>query len=156
MTSTREERLRQYGPQPPPSTPKYDFVKCSGRMVMTAGILSGATGPVDDVSSGKRAASEAMATLLWRLASHLREHHRAGLDAVEQILRLEGHVFSGREFVGHSAVLDGASEVLLEVFSDTTDGGRHTRVAVGASSLPNGGTGLGRALELSVWLELKP
>ncbi len=54
------------------------------------------------------------------------------LDRVEQVLRLTGYVFSAPDFVRQPWVVDGASELLLQVFG--TDRGRHARTSVGVSS----------------------
>ena len=71
------------------------------------------------------------------------------LDAVKQVLRLEGHLAAGERFVDHSTVFDEASRVLLEVFGART--GAHTRVALGSPSLPRGA-----AVELALWVEVFP
>lgn len=55
------------------------------------------------------------------------------LDRVEQVVRLYGVVNATPEFVEHTSVIDAASDVLVEVFGEA---GRHTRLAVGVSSLP--------------------
>lgn len=56
-------------------------------------------------------------------------------DAVRQFVRLGVFVACGPEFVDHPKVGNGASELLVEIFGDR---GRHTRAAVGSSSLPLG------------------
>ncbi len=55
------------------------------------------------------------------------------LDRVERILRIEGFVASAPGFNAQPAVIDGASEVLCEVFHEQ---GNHARFAVGVSELP--------------------
>jgi enamine deaminase RidA (YjgF/YER057c/UK114 family) len=55
------------------------------------------------------------------------------LDRVEQMVRLYGVVNATPEFVEHTSVIDAASDVFVEVFGEA---GRHTRLAVGVSSLP--------------------
>lgn len=55
------------------------------------------------------------------------------LDRVEQVVRVYGVVNATPEFIEHTSVIDAASEVLVEVFGEA---GRHTRLAVGVSSLP--------------------
>jgi enamine deaminase RidA (YjgF/YER057c/UK114 family) len=57
------------------------------------------------------------------------------LDRVGQIVRLNGFVNAAPEFTEHPQVMNGASDLMVEVFGDA---GRHTRVAVGVSSLPLG------------------
>jgi enamine deaminase RidA (YjgF/YER057c/UK114 family) len=55
------------------------------------------------------------------------------LDPVEQVVQVYGVVNATPDFVQHTGVIDAASDVLVEVFGDA---GRHTRLAVGVSSLP--------------------
>ncbi len=55
------------------------------------------------------------------------------LDRVVRVTQLYGVVNATPEFVEHTAVIDAASDVLVEVFGDA---GRHSRLAVGVSSLP--------------------
>ena len=57
----------------------------------------------------------------------------AGLDGVEQITQLIGFVLSTDDFGDQAKVLNAASDLLVDVLGDA---GRHTRAAVGASSLP--------------------
>ena len=55
------------------------------------------------------------------------------LDRVEQVVRLYAVVNATPGFIEHTSVIDAASDVLVEVFGEA---GRHTRLAVGVSSLP--------------------
>jgi enamine deaminase RidA (YjgF/YER057c/UK114 family) len=57
----------------------------------------------------------------------------AGLDKVDQITQLIGFVLSTDDFGDQPKVLNAASDLLVDVLGDA---GRHTRAAVGASSLP--------------------
>ncbi|MGJ4859532.1 RidA family protein [Labrys sp. La1] len=57
------------------------------------------------------------------------------LDRVVACLQLRGFVNARPDFKGHPAVIDGASDLLVEVFGDK---GRHVRTALGAGSLPRG------------------
>ncbi len=58
------------------------------------------------------------------------------LDRVERVLSVTGYVASTADFHAQPAVIDGASEVLVQAFGDA---GRHTRSAIGVASLPRGG-----------------
>ncbi|MGC2409099.1 MAG: RidA family protein [Methyloceanibacter sp.] len=62
------------------------------------------------------------------------------LDRIVQCLRLNGYVNATPDFVDHPKVINGASELIVKVLGEK---GRHTRVAVGCSSLP-----LGAAVEI--------
>ena len=68
------------------------------------------------------------------------------LDKIIRILRVEGFVQSAPGYSRQPTVLNGASELLLDLFGDA---GRHTRAAVGVSELP-----LNAAVELSLWVEV--
>ena len=60
-------------------------------------------------------------------------HALVGLDSVVRVVKVVGYVASDPSFVGQPAVVNGASELLGEVFGDA---GRHARSAVGVASLP--------------------
>ena len=55
------------------------------------------------------------------------------LNRVEQMIKLSGFVNSSSDFTDHPIVINGASDLMVDVFGEL---GRHTRVAIGASSLP--------------------
>lgn len=61
----------------------------------------------------------------------------AGLDKVEAIAQLTGWVNSAEGFGDQPKVVNGASDLLVEVLGEA---GRHTRAAVGANALPRGVT----------------
>ena len=65
---------------------------------------------------------------------------------MKQIVLVRGVVDAAADFIGHTQVIDGASEVFVGVFGDA---GRHARLAVGMSSLP-----ANLALEIEVTLEV--
>lgn len=69
------------------------------------------------------------------LIAHLRAALGGDLDRAFQCLRLTGYVNATPEFDGHSQVMNGASDLLVQVFGNA---GKHTRVAVGVSGLPYG------------------
>jgi enamine deaminase RidA (YjgF/YER057c/UK114 family) len=55
------------------------------------------------------------------------------LDRVTRVVKVVGFVASAPGFTGQPAVINGASELLLEIFGDA---GRHARSAVGVAGLP--------------------
>ena len=69
-----------------------------------------------------------------------------GIDRVVRVVKVVGFVASAPDFTAHPAVVNGASELLLEIFGD---GGRHARSAVGVASLP-----LGVPVEVEMVLEV--
>jgi len=56
-----------------------------------------------------------------------------GLDKIEGVLHLTGYLACVDGFTGHSAVLNGASDIFVEIFGES---GRHARTNVGVASLP--------------------
>lgn len=68
------------------------------------------------------------------------------LDKVRQIVTLNGFVNSAPDFFDHPLVVNGASELLLELFGER---GRHSRTALGAAALP-----LNVAVEINLVLEV--
>ena len=70
------------------------------------------------------------------------------LDKVKQIVALNGFVNSELDFYDHPKVINGASELLVEVFGDK---GKHSRTALGAAALP-----LNVAVEINLIVEVEP
>jgi enamine deaminase RidA (YjgF/YER057c/UK114 family) len=69
------------------------------------------------------------------------------LDKVKQIVALNGFVNSAPDFYGHPLVINGASELLIEIFGDK---GKHSRTALGAAALP-----LNVAVEINLIVEVE-
>jgi len=69
------------------------------------------------------------------------------LDRVKQIVSLCGFVNSDPDFYGHPQVINGASDLLVELFGDH---GKHSRTALGAASLP-----LNVAVEINLVVEVE-
>ena len=69
------------------------------------------------------------------------------LDRVTRIARVTGHVASAEGFTQQPAVINGASDLLVQIFGEA---GRHARLALGAAELP-----LNMAIELELILQVK-
>ena len=69
------------------------------------------------------------------------------LDRVTRVVRLTGHVASAEGFTQQPAVINGASDLLVQIFGDA---GRHARLALGAAELP-----LNMAIELELIVQVK-
>lgn len=69
------------------------------------------------------------------------------LDKVVRIVALNGFVNSAPDFYGHPQVINGASELLIEIFGDK---GKHSRTALGAAALP-----LNVAVEINLIVEVE-
>lgn len=68
------------------------------------------------------------------------------LDRVKRVVRLGGFVASAPDFADHPKVVNGASDLMVEVFGEA---GRHSRAAVGVAALP-----LGAAVEIDAVFEI--
>ena len=106
------------------------FVYTSGQLPMVDGKLS-AVGKVGAEVSGTDAAELARTCALNALAAAASA--AGGLDAIAKIVKVTGFVASAPGFSGQPQVVNGASELLLEVFGED---GRHARSAVGVAELP--------------------
>jgi len=69
------------------------------------------------------------------LIAAIRDALGGDLDCVEDIVKVLGMVNATPDFEDHPKVVNGCSDLFVEVFGDR---GRHTRSAVGMSSLPGG------------------
>lgn len=148
-----EGRLTGLGielPDPFPPAGEYINAVRTGDLLILGGhvpfnppqtIVLGKLGADLDVDAGREAARFAAISALATIRSEL-----GTLDAVKRILLVRGVVNAAPDFIGHTQVIDGASEVFVEVFGDA---GRHARLAVGVSSLP-----ANIALEIEVTVEV--
>lgn len=105
------------------------IVYTSGQLPMVDGALV-STGKVGAAVSPEQAADLARTCALNALAA---VDGLLGIDAVVRIVKVVGFVSSAPGFSGQPAVLNGASDVLGEIFGDA---GVHARSAVGVSELP--------------------
>ena len=140
MSDSPEARLAALGlALPPVAAPLAAYVPAvrSGSWVYTAGQLPLAdgkllmTGKVGAQVSAAEAAALARTCALNALAAAASV--AGGLSAVTRIVKLVGFVASDPAFTGQPEVINGASELLLEVFGEA---GRHARSAVGTAVLP--------------------
>ena len=116
----------------------------SGQLsISNVGEVRGRLGNDLDVEQGQAAAMICGLNLL----AQARAYCGGDLDSIAGCIQLTGYVNATPEFTGHPTVLNGASELMVLLFGDR---GRHTRVAIGASSLP-----LGVAVEVSGIFELE-
>ena len=126
---------------PPPPQPLATYVPAvlAGNILFLSGVLpvrdgqlvfSGKLGRDLTVEQGMEAARLA---LLNSLA--IAKQALGTLDRITRVVKVVGHVASAEGFVQQSQVLNGASDLLVEIFGEA---GRHARVAVGAAELPRG------------------
>jgi enamine deaminase RidA (YjgF/YER057c/UK114 family) len=107
-----------------------DYVYTSGQLPLVDGKLL-ATGKVGGQIPVAEASALARICALNALAAVASV--AGGLSAVRRIVKVTGFVASTPDFTGQAQVINGASELLLEVFGAA---GRHARSAVGMAVLP--------------------
>ena len=105
----------------------------SGQIAMgPSGVqYTGTLGKTVDVETGKQAARLAAINTIAQAAAALGDD----LDRVVRVVKVTGFVNASPDFQQHPDVINGASDLFVDVFGET---GRHARAAVGASSLPRG------------------
>jgi enamine deaminase RidA (YjgF/YER057c/UK114 family) len=155
MSAKAETRLKELGIVLPAATPpwaNYRSFVLSGQQVYVSGQLpqlgeesyKGKLGLDLGVEEGQRAARICAINIL----PHLREACGGSLDRVTQCVEIGGFVNSAPDFRDQPLVLNGASELLVQVFGEI---GRHTRFAIGVSALP-----FNFALEVKGVFEISP
>ncbi|MGQ0636632.1 MAG: RidA family protein [Planctomycetaceae bacterium] len=150
--SAIEDRLNALGlslPAAPAPIGAYVPVLRTGSLVVTSGQLpivgkqlafEGKLGGNLHEQDGWNAARLCAVNALAQLKACL-----STLEQVRQVIRVEGYVNSAPGFHAQPQVVNGASELFVELFGER---GRHTRIAVGVAELP-----LNAAVELAVWVE---
>jgi len=140
MPADTHARLAKLGcTLPPPPKPGANYIpaRTVGRMVYLAGVVSiidGAfvTGTVGAGRTIDEAYAAARACALTQLA--VLHQHLGSLDKISRIVTLNGYVNAVPGFEDSPQVIDGASDLLIEIFGDA---GRHVRAAIGVSALPH-------------------
>lgn len=128
------------------------YVNCvrSGNLLYLSGGLpidgeKKVIGKVPTQVSIEEAQEGARMIILNRLA--VIQDEIGSLDKVKRVVSLGGFVNSEPDFYGHPQVVNGASELLVEIFGDK---GRHSRTALGAAALP-----LNVAVEINMIVEVE-
>jgi enamine deaminase RidA (YjgF/YER057c/UK114 family) len=141
MPGRIDDRLKELGIElPQPSKPGANYVPTvrSGDLIFITGQLAqwngerrftGKLGRDFGVEEGRQAAR----LCALNLVAHLRAALDGDLDRVVRCVRIAGYVNSVPDFVAQSQVINGASDLFVEIFQEA---GRHTRMAVGVSALP--------------------
>ena len=114
----------------------------SGQLPFENGQLihKGRLGENVSIEDGYKAARQCAINIIAQIKA------AGGLEKVARIVRLGGFVNSTADFTDQPKVVNGASDLFVEVFGDA---GRHARAAVGVPSLP-----LGVAVEIDAVVEL--
>lgn len=150
-----EVQLKQLGlqlPAPPKPVATYIPAVRSGQLLFLSGViptregslvLSGKVGRDLTPEQGYDAARIALLNALAIVRSEV-----GTLDRVKRVVRMVGYVASAEGFVQQPAVVNGASDLLVQIFDQA---GRHARLAVGTAELP-----MGAPVELELILEIAP
>jgi enamine deaminase RidA (YjgF/YER057c/UK114 family) len=140
MAGRIEQRLAELGiTLPAPAAPIANYVPfaVTGNLVVVSGQIPLADGKVAftgkvGVDITPERAREAARLCFINLLAQLKA--AAGdLDRVRRVLRLGGFIAAPAAFTGHAGVMNGASDLAVEVFGDA---GRHARTTIGVPSLP--------------------
>jgi enamine deaminase RidA (YjgF/YER057c/UK114 family) len=137
-----EDRLSALGLELPRlSTPAGSYVPYvrSGNLLFVSGqipfradgsVVTGRVGVDVTIDEGQAAARTAGLSLIAVARSAL-----PTLDDVTRVVRIGGFVNAGPSFTDHPKLINGCSDLMLEVWGDL---GKHSRAAVGVGSLPLG------------------
>ncbi len=154
MSGKIEARLKELGIELPQATaPIANYVPftVSGNIVVVSGQVSVRNGKPEFVGKLGRGVSvadgqQAAKLCALNILAHVKTACSGDLDRVKRVLRLCGFVNCTPEFTEMPQVINGASDLMVQVFGDA---GKHARAAVGVSSLP-----LGVAVEVEAMVEL--
>ncbi|MEM1366215.1 MAG: RidA family protein [Pseudomonadota bacterium] len=156
MANEIETRLADLGitlPGPSASAGNYVPAVEAGGMLYVSGQIArnddgspmvGRLGDDVDLETGQAAARSCAIQIIAAANNAL-----GGLDRVERIVKLQGFVSATHDFTQHPAVINGASDLMVEVFG--AEKGSHARAAVGMGSLP-----LGVPVEIDAVIAVKP
>lgn len=149
-----DERLAELSialTDPPAPAGAYVPAIVDGTHVLTSGQLpfvdgdlpvTGHVGAEVDPEQAKAAARQCAINALAAIRAAIGD-----LDRIEQVVKVVGFVSSAPDFTGQPGVINGASELLGEVFGAA---GEHARSAVGVAALP-----LGTPVEVEVTVRLR-
>ena len=137
-----EKKLKELGislPAPPKPLANYVPAVRAGNLLFVSGhgpyndgktIISGKLGKELTIEEGYKTARNVALNCLASVKATLGD-----LNKVKRVVKLLGMVNCTEDFKDQPKVINGASDLLVEVFGDA---GRHARSAVGMQSLPNG------------------
>jgi enamine deaminase RidA (YjgF/YER057c/UK114 family) len=152
--SERERKLEALGYPIEQTTPEgklVDALSVVGSIVYASGQVPFAGDRLTSIGKvpsevsfedATRAAALCAANVLRAVRKHF-----GSLDAIERVVRITGYVNSDPDYTEQHLVINGASELVRDVFGDA---GRHARTALGMAQLP-----LGASVEVEMILELK-
>jgi enamine deaminase RidA (YjgF/YER057c/UK114 family) len=147
-----EDKLKSLGiTLPPPVKPVANYVPWvrSGKLVFLSGQLPMFEGKLlaeglSDQSLDNAVAASRQCAI--NLITQMRDSADGNLENIARIVQLRGFIASSAAFKDHAKIMNGASDLMVEVFGEI---GRHARTTVGVSSLP-----LGAMVEIEAVVEL--
>lgn len=122
-------------------TGPYLFISGQGPVDATGSAIFGKLGRDIEIADGQKAAHLCALNILRVVRATA-----GSCNAIKQVIQLTGYVNADPDFGDHAKVINGASDVLVEILGDR---GAHSRAAVGVGSLP-----MGWAVEISAIVEL--
>ena len=152
MNTNISARLKALGidlPPPGPPAAAYVMAASAGNMVFLSGHIArrdgkpwvGKLGQDMDTETGKAAARAIGIDLIATLQNHV-----GSLDKIKRIVKVMGLVNSTDQYTDQHLVINGCSELLVEVFGDA---GKHARSAFGVAQIP-----LGACVEIELIAEI--
>ena len=122
-------------------TGKLAFV--SGQIPIKDGqvVYQGKVGDAQSIDDAQEAAKLCVINGLAQI-----EAYCGTLDNLEKIIKISGFVNSTKDFTEHPKVINAASDLLMKIFDEK---GRHSRIAIGVSSLP-----LNATIEIDMVVEI--
>ncbi len=156
MSGKIDARLKELGidlPSAMPPVANYVPYVATGALVVVSGqvpavngkiAITGKVGEGVSIEEGQRAAR----LCLMNVLTHLRTACAGDLDRVVRVVRLGGFIASPPAFTDHAKVMNGASDLAVEIFGEA---GRHARTTIGVPALP-----LDAAVEVEGLFEIAP
>jgi enamine deaminase RidA (YjgF/YER057c/UK114 family) len=144
-----EDKLQKLGFHLQParsSVANYIGCKQSGDLLFVSGRVSDLKGEVGTDVTEEEAKTAARDTVLLILA--IIKQDIGSLDLIQDVIKMQGFIRSSPQFTRQPNVLDGASDLLVDLFGEN---GRHARTATGVNQLP-----FGASIQLDIILQLRP
>lgn len=142
MAENTEKRLANLGIDlPTPAAPAANYIPytIAGNILTISGQIPMGPNGIEyvaklgddaDVATGQAAARLCAINILAQAKAAL-----GSLDRVKQVMKIQGFVNSTPDFTDQPEVINGASDLLVEILGEA---GKHARAAVGMASLPRG------------------
>jgi len=150
---TVEENLKNNSitiPNPPAPVGNYVAYNQTGNLIFISGqlpvdekgqMIKGKIGKDLNIDDGKQASKLCILNAIGHLKKHIED-----LNKVKKCVKINGFINCSEDFFEHPALLNTASDLLVQIFGDK---GKHARAVVGVPSLP-----LNAAVEIETIFEV--